>query len=196
MQYSDIRIKLKRCDYTKVIEYYQLLNNRSALINADITKIRFEYLYRLYNLCSDDVRDKLISHIESNLNNRLGLSICIKRKFDDLIELSKYGVETSNNIRLLGELLPVVLVLEQEIMTLLDSNSEKYDISKCGYKYLRQYDSTLKLEKDDYDIYDVFNKFLTANRRAKFKTCIFAAKTAVTLDKLEDVIRRKLWKIF
>lgn len=81
-------------------------------------------------------------------------------------------------------------------MTLLDSNSEKYDMSKWGYKYLRQYDSTLKLEKDDYDIYDVFNKFLTANRRAKFKACIFAAKTAVTLDKLEDVIRRKLWKIF
>ena len=173
---------LTTCDYTKVIQYYKSLNRKD--IDAEITKVRIEYLYNLYNLCSDEVRNKFIKRVEDILSSRFDISICLKRNIDKIIEYGKDKLLNNNNKRLLGECLPIILTLEKELRSILNDKYENNDdLEEWSTIYLNKYDDRFKMNQRDYDIYDIFNTYAKMGmRKYKFKMCVYGVKIAATLS--------------
>ena len=167
------------CRYTKLIENYDSLD----IEDSEVTKKRIEYLYKLYNLCSDEVRVEYIKRIENILDKEFNISICLLRNSEKTIEFGKKSLINSRNKKMLGKCLPIVLTLEKELLSILQQDVNNDNLKEWMLNYLKKYDNRLNLDKEVFNEYDVFNAYSQiGGRKAKFKFLLHAIKIKAVLS--------------
>ena len=166
-------IDINTCRYTTLIKNYKLLNTP----DSEITKKRTELLNKLYMSCSDEQRDKFIKHIEEILASRLVFPFRIENP-NKMVDFGTSRVLKSKNKERLGECLPIVLVLEKELINIIKPEEiQDYDISIWVLNYLKKYDKRLCITKDSFDEYDVLYSYSRLGLKgALFKAYVFSLK--------------------
>lgn len=168
-------IKLYDCDYTKVIEYYDT-NVTNIDTDAEITRVRLEKLYNLYFSLDDETRIKYIKHMKERLKERFNIKLPIDDNADEVIKNGVSTINESEDNRFLGEILPILITLEKELLFVSEGITNNNDnIEKWTFHYLNKYDK-FKLKKENYDIYDVFDAYATILKKLKFVKAVAAAK--------------------
>ena len=195
--------KLEECNYREVINIYNLLSRRTFEMNAAITKIRLKYLYTEYSKASIKKRQIFVLRMQKILSKQFGIEISYGRidSADKIIKKSKDYILDSNNIVLLGKILPVILTIEKELRSVksmtnddIDTQDTKdgYNIGPFALAYLRGYDERLEVSNDDYTEYDVFNAYCNiGKRRCKVKMCLFGMKIGALLDRIGETLWMK-----
>ena len=167
--------ELYDCDYTKVIEYYDT-NTTDINIDAKITRVRLEKLYNLYFSLNDENRIKYIKHMKNRLKERFDIDLPIDDNADEVINNGVSTIKESEDNKFLGEILPILLTLEKELLFVSKGITNDNDnIEKWTFNYLNRYDK-FKLKKENYDIYDVFDAYATILKKLKFIKAVIAAK--------------------
>ena len=204
MDYESTRKRLSECNYKDAIRIYNLLDEKTADINAKIAKKRLRHLYKTYSKCSDSSRNAFVRRMESILEEHFGIDIGFGKleTADSIIERSQKFILKSKNTILLGKILPVILTIEKELLNGLRENSndesikgtkENYNIGPWAYKYLKRYASRLVID-GDYDEYDVFDAYCKiGKRKLKFAACVRGIKIGALFSPKLEEIGRILW---
>ena len=177
---------ISTCDYRSIIKNYSSLN----IPDEEITRYRLQYLYDLYYLCDDkNIKIKFIKHIENILLTRFGMSISLVRNIDKTVDLGYNTIAECNDSKFLGEILPILLVLEKEFIFIKDNRVDSNDnIENWMISYLSKYDK-LKLTKENNDVYDIFNAYATRVKKAKVIASIIKVKINAAISNVVKKIK-------